>query len=165
MPSTRGGTSSSSAAPAPAPAVLLSIKSFKNPYCCGPTCFRMSGSISLIYFDSGCPTTDRRFSRTENWTRHRACQNTDKRGRVKRLTLWSTEMHHSVVVFEHVHFFNVIKRLHAYPTKKSQSVTHSRRGLLTELFDSCFELLIFLHCSLCAVGSFLLNSPLCACIH
>ena len=41
----------------------------------------------------------------------------------KRLTLWSTEMHHGVVVFEHVHFFNVIKRLHAYPTKNhSQSL-------------------------------------------
>jgi len=32
-------------------------------------------------------------------------------------------MHHGVVVFEHVHFFNVIKRLHAYPTKNhSQSL-------------------------------------------
>ena len=41
----------------------------------------------------------------------------------KRLTLWSTEMHHGVVVFEHVHFFNVIKRLHAYPSKNhSQSL-------------------------------------------
>jgi hypothetical protein len=32
-------------------------------------------------------------------------------------------MDHGVVVFEHVHFFNVIKRLHAYPAKKqSQSL-------------------------------------------
>lgn len=30
------------------------------------------------------------------------------------LTLWSAEMHHGVVVFEHVHFFNVINWLHAY---------------------------------------------------
>jgi hypothetical protein len=124
LPSTRGGTSSASSSPPAAgplpPRPLLSIKSFKNPYCWGPTCFRISGSMSFICFVSGCPTTDRRFSRTENYTVQVGVSDTPSiAGEI--LTLWSAEMDHGVVVFEHVHFFNVTKRLHAYPQQTQVS--------------------------------------------
>jgi hypothetical protein len=34
-------------------------------------------------------------------------------------------MDHGVVVFEHVHFFNVIKRLHAYTQQKQSQSLHT----------------------------------------
>ena len=92
LPSTSGGTSSSSAGPP----VFLSNISFKNPYCCGPTCLRMSGSISCNYFDWGSPTMDRRFSRTENCTVNskRSVNQVDRRSRSKHspwgLLKWTT---------------------------------------------------------------------------
>ena len=79
VPSTSGGTSSSESS-SYLPETLLpgapifpvwSIKSFKKPYCWGPTCFKISGSKSLISFASELPVTTKRFSRTENWTTHR----------------------------------------------------------------------------------------------
>merc|ERR1719471_1893972 len=54
----------------------------------------------------------------------------------------SAEMDHCVVVFEHVHFFNVIKRLHA------------------KLLDRCLELLVLLDGCLSVMRGPLLGPPL-----
>lgn len=73
VPWTRGGTSSSSSSSVLAPAFLPKspIKFLRASYCWGPTCLIISGSMSLSCLDSGLPVTIRRFSRTENWTKHR----------------------------------------------------------------------------------------------
>ena len=89
------------------------------------------------------------------------------------LTLGSAEMDHRVVVFEHVHFFNVIKRLHAYPYKSHTYVRNKlkrrnkcqRMGngeLLTELLDSRFESLVLVDGGLSVMRSLLLGSSLSA---
>ena len=53
-------------------------------------------------------------------------------------------MDHSVVVFEHVHFFNFIKRLHACFHKNSHRKQVVSLRLLTELLDSGLDLLVLL---------------------
>mmetsp|Transcript_37364 Transcript_37364/g.45545 ORF Transcript_37364/g.45545 Transcript_37364/m.45545 type:complete len:211 (-) Transcript_37364:20-652(-) len=60
----------------------------------------------------------------------------------RELHLGSAEMEHRVVVFEHVHFFNVIKRLHA------------------KLLDCCLDLLVLLDGGLSVMSGLLLNSSL-----
>ena len=132
------------------------MMSFKNPYCWGPTCWRIPGSISCIVFDSGCPTTDSRFSRIENITAHhkRRVKMSEAGGwngtisQVTILTSGSSEVDHRVIVFEHVHFFYVIQRLHAYSRKQSKhSVSLARQNQqkiwLTKLLDSCLESFVF----------------------
>ena len=89
------------------------------------------------------------------------------------LTLGSAEMDHRVVVFEHVHFFNVIKRLHAYPHKPHTYVRNKKKRrnkcqrmdngeLLTELLDSRFESLVLVDGGLSVMRSLLLGSSLSA---
>lgn len=126
LPSTRGGTSSSSASPPLLAGFYFSIKSFKNPYCCGPTCLRMSGSMSFIFFDSGVPTTESKFSRTESSTKRNDWRVRPFATASVLLTFRSAEMHHGVVVFEHVHFFNLINRLHAYHRRITRMSTMRR---------------------------------------
>ena len=72
------------------------------------------------------------------------------------LTSRSAEMDHSVVIFEHVHFFNVIKWLDTYP-EQLQSDDELK---LTELLDRSLHFLVFSDGSFGAGGRFTLNSPL-----
>jgi len=48
-------------------------------------------------------------------------------------------MHHGVVVFEHVHFFNLINRLHAYP--KKQTCEHKTTGYLPNFLIAALSFL------------------------
>lgn len=126
VPCTRGGTSSSSSSSV-FPAAFLPkspISFWRASYCWGPTCLMMSGSMSLSCFDSGFPVTIKRFSRTENWTKHkvsvkRVSEHSNHMKlkwnyeRCELLTEWFAEMNDSVVILEHVDFINVGKWLNA----------------------------------------------------
>ena len=82
---------------------------FKNWYCCGPTCLRISGIISLSSLVSGVPATTKRFSLTENWA------NTLKKIESEcflKLTLRFLQVNNGVVIFEHVDFINILELLH-----------------------------------------------------
>ena len=64
------------------------------------------------------------------------------------LTCWSAEMDNCAVVFEHVHFFNVLEWLHAYiPSNHVKNVNELkfRGGLLTELLDGGLDVLVLFH--------------------
>ena len=76
------------------------------------------------------------------------------------LHLRSAEMDHRIVVFEHVHFFNVIKRLHAYLSKETRFSQGINAALLTKLLDRGLDLLVFLDSRLSARRHLLLNAPL-----
>jgi len=68
---TRFGTSSSSASACAFTSRLLSWL-FKNWYCLGPTCFRMSGIMSLSSLVSAVPATTNKFSLTENYAKYKS---------------------------------------------------------------------------------------------
>ena len=68
------------------------------------------------------------------------------------LTLWSFEMNNGIVVFEHVHFFNITERLHAYTpnfvTMDSTANARTYRIFLLRPSASCLLQWIVIGCEL-----------------
>jgi hypothetical protein len=89
-------------------------------YCLGPTCFRISGIMSLSCFTSGTPVTTSSYSRIENCTKGIARYNfavVEKCDAIFSimaefyLTLWLLDVNDSVIILEHVDFVNFWKWL------------------------------------------------------
>ena len=121
VPTSSGTSSSSSSAAWAFPSTPAPICSLRNWYCCGPTCLRMSGIISLRLLVSGAPDTTKRFSLTEKEattnTSRLASLGAKARRKIRNcqllLTLWLSEMDNSVIILEHVHLVNVLQLLHS----------------------------------------------------
>jgi len=78
-------------------------------------------------------------------TSQKGVLDTDETSSCLLLTCWSTEMDNCAVVFEHVHFFNVVEGLHAYIAPKYELVHASEIAgvvILTKLLDGGLDLLV-----------------------